>query len=119
MILDTSILIDLLRGNKETTQKIKAIEQQESLKISTITVMELYAYIGKQKIETMLKNVQICDMTVEIAKQAGLFAQALSKKGQEIDTEDYIIAATAYQFGEPILTKNPKHFSRIKDIKIV
>lgn len=43
----------------------------------------------------------------------------LITEGQRIDREDCVVAATALQEGEPVVTRNTDHFERIPGLDVV
>ena len=119
MILDTSIIVDLLRGESATRDTIARLEKEHVLKVSAITVFELELYVPTQKMNLILKRVKVIPITAEIAQYAGQICKKLIEVGKEIDKEDCLIAATALAQKEPVVTKNRNHFSRISGLTVV
>lgn len=127
MILDTDFVIDLMQSRPEAVAKMEQLyTRQEITFITTPTLFELWtgvAYGGqpekeKQKIKLIVQNQRILDLTKETAEEAGIINGFLKKQGLLIDPEDCLIAGIALQHNECILTKNVKHFARIKGLKI-
>ena len=92
---------------------------------SAITVAELsvggYRTGRKEALEKtleLLSIVNIVDLNKEIAIKGGEIYSALTKLGEEIELNDCLIVATAIHLGiYEIVTRDIKHFSRIRDIK--
>jgi tRNA(fMet)-specific endonuclease VapC len=121
MILDSSFIIDLFNRNAGAMNLAQDIEGGESIKISTISVYEVYFGItGEKKLkraDEFFDNSIILDLTKTTAKRAATLRLDLQRKGSLIDAEDCMIAATALLENETIVTRNVKHFSRIPGVK--
>ncbi|MFH1592069.1 MAG: PIN domain-containing protein [Candidatus Woesearchaeota archaeon] len=125
--LDTSFAIDLIRGEKKIISLEKRLDEgDEEITITTPSVMELSRgaklsnkpQTEKEKVLQFLYSLIILDLNKESAILAGEIEADLRKRGEIIDTEDIMIAAIAIKNNETLLTRNVKHFERIKDLKI-
>ncbi|MHA1930205.1 MAG: type II toxin-antitoxin system VapC family toxin [Candidatus Thorarchaeota archaeon] len=125
MILDTSFVIDLLRGNKRALKRIKELEAESiSTNISAPSVFELFVGISltkkpsieKKKILDVLLSWGTLALDSECAAIAGKIHGQLISEGQMIDPEDSMIAGIAIKNNESVLTRNTKHFDRIPDL---
>ncbi len=123
IVVDTSILIDYLRGGKRGVRFIGEIEGDDDseLFLPTIVVFELFSDqstkspIVVTKILNLLKFFQRIELTEEIARQAGQLFRDTKKTFQ---VPDYIIAASALQMNAVVATLNTKHFEQIPNINI-
>lgn len=125
--LDTSFVVDLLRGKKEV-EKIKNTldKSSDSIVITSPTVMEIIKglRIGKpsknegKKIEEFISSIPVLSFDKKSAILAGEIESDLIKKGKLIDIEDIMIAAISIINKERLITRNRKHFRRIKDLEI-
>jgi predicted nucleic acid-binding protein len=119
IIVDTSIIIDILRNVKASIDLIQKLSKENLLFISGITEAELFSGKDtdnerkKEKILELLSYFQKINPTNEILQKAGEF-----RRKYNVSLLDCIIAATAYYLNAEILTKNEKDFSKIKEIKI-
>ncbi|MHA1863359.1 MAG: type II toxin-antitoxin system VapC family toxin [Candidatus Thorarchaeota archaeon] len=127
MLLDTSFIIDLLRGRKTAVDKIKMLEAESlSTNISSPSIFELFVGISltkkpsseKKKVMDVLLSWGTLSLDSECAALAGKIHGQLINEGQPIDPEDSMIAAIAIVNNETLLTKNTKHFKRVPDLKI-
>ena len=126
MILDTTTIIDILRGNEEILNKIKGLENKnEPLMTTSISVFEIWqgnediSNIKKRKkIQELLNSLITLNFDVDSAKEAGSIHGMLRKKGRMIDPEDSMIAGIAKVQNEKVLTRNVSHFQRIEGITI-
>lgn len=126
MILDTTVLVDLLRNEKNAVKKIKELEENnEALSTTTISVFEIMQGIPKnaslektEKVGKLFESITILRFDYDSAVIAGDIQRGLRISGKLIDPEDAMIAGIAKIHNEPVLTRNTKHFERIPDMKI-
>ncbi len=127
MILDTAFIIDLMEKLPEAVAKMEQLHtQQEQIFITTPTIFELWTGVAhgsqpekeKQKIKLIIENQRILDLTKASAEEAGIINGTLQKQRECIDPEDCLIAGIALRYNQPLLTRNTKHFKRIKGLKI-
>jgi tRNA(fMet)-specific endonuclease VapC len=128
VIVDTDILIDLLRGKAEAQALIAKLENKGYF-LSTTAVNEFELYIGvhksKQKKEGLLatKNLfaklSIFPLTRRSAQKAGNIYADLEAKGQSIGISDALIAAIALTKDCDLLTRNTTHFKNIKGLNVI
>ena len=128
MILDTTFLIDLLRGEDEKVKwKSEELDEKFSIKaISSITMMELWRGAlqstnqekEKKKIQELLHSLLNYSFSEEEAKKSAEIEVELIKSGKLVDIEDIMIAGTALIKNEKILTRNIKHFNKIKGLDL-
>ena len=128
MLLDTTFLIDLLRGtDKSAFQRAKLLDQRlESKDVASITIMELWRGVmqsvhqdkEKKRVNELLSSLFQYPFQEKEAKKAGEIEAELLKQGKMIDLEDIMIAGVASIHHEPILTRNSKHFSKINGIHV-
>ena len=64
--------------------------------------------------------MNVVDLSREIAIEGGRIYAELMKKGEEIELNDCLIAATSLSLGiHEIVTRNINHFNRIENIRAV
>jgi predicted nucleic acid-binding protein len=119
-VIDTSILIDHLRGIREATSLVEKVERGEIEGIvSTVTEAELLSAKGCED----PKEKEIIEKLVGVFRKVE-FDNEIAKIGAEFRREygtsllDSVIAATAFREKCPVLTKNLKDFARIKAVEI-
>ena len=127
MILDTTFVLDLLKGRPNAISKLQSlIDENESYGISTPTIFEIWSglvSLGKTekeryKVLSLIKEQIIYVLDKESAEEAGKIDGELVKQGLTIDPEDSMIAGIAITNNQKVLTRD-KHFSRIDPLKIV
>ena len=125
--LDTTFIIDLLRGKEEISSLKDNLDRTESrLAIAAPSVMELW--VGAQlvsksneekaKIDELLQSLIVLELNEHNAKLAGEIEAALIHNGQTIDTEDCMIAGIAISNGETLVTRDA-HFARIPGLRVL
>lgn len=124
-LLDTDTIIYNLKGN-EAIKKNLQYHFDAPLKISVITLMELYygAYKSEKfssnlaKVRTIENTFEIIPAGKESAESFGLLKATLEKSGTRLDDFDMAIASCALAHNLTLVTNNLRHFSRIEGLKI-
>jgi len=118
LLLDTNIVIDLLRSRPAAKEWI--LNASGKLAVSTVSVAELYAGIQNQQqknqIERFLQSLKIIAVSIETAKLAGLY-KGRYFKSHGTDIIDAVIAASAELHSLQLVTMNTKHFPMFPDLK--
>jgi predicted nucleic acid-binding protein len=118
-VLDTDVLIDVLRGFPAARQLFDPVTNHRLL-CSAVTLTELWAETSPENAEIvheLIENVRVVPVESELARHAGGYMRRFSKS-HAVSLPDSIIAATAYVARLPLLTRNLKHFP-MDDIQIV
>lgn len=120
MIVDTDVLIWLMRGNPKA--KI-ALEREESFALSVVTYAELLQGM-RNKLELRLLrkafhywNVRFLYINEEISTKALFYIERHFLSGS-LTFSDALIAATAIVRGETLFTANDRHYSMIKEVDV-
>lgn len=125
VIVDTDILIDVMRGVSDAVNCLKRLEQQSpraTLVISVVTQMELMVGCQNktelQKTENFLQSFPVLHIKETISGQAvQLLRQYRLSHGLLIP--DALIAATALDCNGPLITKNQRDFRFIANLKLL
>jgi len=120
-LIDTDVLIWVLRGNKQYEELLLKLKDKSSLAISTITIAEIYKNIFPSellKTENVINEFEIYEVSSPIAKQAGLYWQQYIKKLKNLSLTDCLIAATANINNLVLVSLNVKHFP-MTDIQLL
>ena len=111
--MDTGVAIDYLRRREYAQKLLENWAGEGLLAISTLTHLEIYQGMkaGEEKsTNAFLDGLVSVVVDVPIARRAGTMLGELRSKGRMIGIADAIIAATALQFGAPLLTNNVEHY---------
>ncbi len=124
-LLDTNVIVDLLRG--KSTIDISILEKGAA--ISIITLSELYYGANKSnnvkkhliQIENIINDLDLSliDFDKEASNVYGKIKSDLEKKGNRLEDIDLFIASTAISEGLTLVTSNLKHFKRIKECVLI
>lgn len=124
-LLDTDTIIFSLKGHDVVIKNLQR-HFHDSMKISVITLMELYygAYKSKKvesnlaKIKTLETSLEIIPLGSEVVEVFGMCKAKLEKKGTPLDDFDLILASSALTHNLVLVTNNLKHFKKIEGLKI-
>ena len=120
-LLDTDVLIWMLRGNQEVVKWVSHAKDVSSMSISVISTAEIYKNIFPVELtvtEDLLNQHVIFDVDQTIAKIAGLYWQHYVKGLKTLSLADCLIAATANVHNLTLVSLNTKHFP-MSDIRVV
>lgn len=126
VLIDTSILIDVDRGRKETIQVCRELTANHEALVSTVTVSEILtgSYLKSDYVKAVKKAKRILgqftwvDLNGVIAEKIARLNAYLITEGQPIEYQDQAIAASCLATKSDILlTKNKKHFTRIPTLQ--
>ena len=120
IVLDTNILIEILKGNRTIIEKLE--ESNFIYYISSVTVMELYygAFDKKElfKLQKFVSLFNIIELNSEISKISTrlIFTYA---KSHNLSIPDSLIASSAIENNFQLLTLNLKDFRYIDSLVLL
>jgi tRNA(fMet)-specific endonuclease VapC len=127
MLLDTSILIAILRNKTEAIEFVLKFKEEQFF-TTEINIFELitgiYAssknkYKHLKEIKEILSKIIILPLDRKASFKAGEIAGDLIKQGKIIEGTDSLIAGIALSNNiNEIITINKKHFEKITDLKV-
>ena len=116
MLIDTNIIIELFKGNASVREQL---ERLHNLKVSAITVMELYygAFNKEEivKIKRGLRPFVVEPLTAAITETATTLVENYAKS-HNLAIPDALIAATSIITSEPLCTLNRRDFQFIQGV---
>ena len=123
--LDSNVIIDFLKGKKEAVEIIK--KHQNKIITTEITAFEvLFGIFIKQKLnerenaKEFFDSLEVLAFDQGCAKISAEIMVSSIKSGFTIDQNDCFIAGIMIKNGiNEIITKNVKHFSKIKGLKAI
>jgi predicted nucleic acid-binding protein len=128
ILLDTSILLDVLHGNKDTITLVQKLPP-ESLHISIVTFTEIelgFALLQSQRnreaqrlFHTLVEEheLEVIRVGQEVASQYVHIQAKLHREGNTLARFDALIAATALAFGLQLVTLDTD-FQRVKELRL-
>lgn len=128
VVIDTDILIDLLRNVPQVVNFIGDMERKGcSLSTTIINAFELYhgAYKSRKRVENLastkklLERLIVLRMSLRSAESAGRVYAELEAKGQPIGLRDAIIGAITLTEGYVLATRNVEHLQKIQGLTLI
>jgi predicted nucleic acid-binding protein len=118
IMLDTNVLIEILKNNTKTISEVKKFDK---LYISAITQMELYyGALNKNELKKIEKFTTLFNI-INLDKKISINATNLIykySKSHGLDVPDSLIASTAISFDMKLLTYNKKDFKFIEKLEL-
>lgn len=112
-VIDTSVLIDYLRGHEPAADLLEKERAAGPLHASEITRLEVLAGIRPAEEEptrSLLATLLWHPVDTEVAEKAGEFGRQWLPSHNGIDGADLAIASTAVLLDARLLTCNVRHF---------
>lgn len=126
-VLDTSFLVDLMRGEEEALDALARIEEEyRDLSTTVINLLELFrgAYLSERREENIAKVMEIVENfdAIGIAWDTypiyGTLSAALKEKGISVNEFDVVIAALVLETDGIIVTRD-QHFRNIPGLEVI
>lgn len=121
-LLDTTALIDHLRGSHEVVQLITDLAHQgHQLGVCCINVAELYSGLSQSeraKAHRLIDTLEYYEVSRSAAKLAGSYRFDFARQGVTLSTADTIVAATAAEQDATVITANLKDYP-MEEIKLL
>ena len=120
-IVDTSVLIDYLRGDQGAAELLEQERAVGPLHASEITRLEILA--GMRPAEEdgtrlLLSTLVWHPVDAEVAEEAGALGRQWLPSHHTIDSADLAIAATVILNGSSLLTRNIRSFPMFADLNL-
>lgn len=112
-LVDTSILIDYLRGHEGARDLLDTERESGRLQASEITRLEVMAGMRPAEEEStrrLLSTLTWHAVDATVAEEAGALGRRWLPSHRGIDSADLAIAATAILISGRLLTLNVRHF---------
>jgi len=122
--LDSSFLIDLVKGAEQAARKARdmdASEERLSIPAPVVTEVLRGAYFkgGKELRDTLelLAGLDVLEVDEDVATEAGRMGADLLRRGKDMGTVDLLIAATVKLNGQILVTRDSMFFE-IPDLAV-
>lgn len=121
VVVDSSILIDYLRGGTKWEAFMSGAHREIELFIPTVVIFELFSGTStrnprkRENMVDFIKQFHRIDLDEKIAQEAGELFRDLKKT---LQVPDYIIAASALNIGATVVTLNQRHFGQIPHLPL-
>ncbi len=125
MLLDSTFINDLVRGRADADRTLdELIDRGTPVALSSLTVFEVgiglrgEAKQHRQGFSAVIDNIETADLGVAETRRALSIQRDLYARGEPIDAVDVLIAGTAAERGENVLTRNVEEFERVDAIGV-
>ena len=124
-VLDTTFLIDVLRGRAETK---KFLESDEPFLTTQINMYEIIKGLFYEKasaekflkVKELFKDIQVLQLDDQAMITAAHICADLLRKGEAIEDCDCLIAGIMISNNvHQIITRNDKHFRKISKLTVI
>lgn len=113
VVLDTTILIDVLRGRAAADRVRELMARREILLTTAINVEEIFRGLRESETgaaETLIGGLLVLPIRKEDAERAGRWRGEFARRGVTLHQADCLIAATTAGVRARLATGNPKDF---------
>ena len=127
MILETSFLIDMMRGRPEAVALVQEIDRSgENIALPSPGLFELWVGAGRsrrscgemERIDSLIASFDVLTLTDVDAKEAGLLQARLSLAGATMGTVDVLLAGMAKAREETLVTGDRDFTAVRRDVRI-
>ena len=126
-LLDTDCLVGLIRGHPDALRKLAVLaSRQESVTTTAVNVAELFrgAHLASDssralsRVRAVLGPLAILPLDRPAGEEYGRIVADLERRGTPVGHMDSLIGAIALLAGETVVTRNFRHFSRIRGLSV-
>jgi predicted nucleic acid-binding protein len=113
LVLDTTVLIDALRGRSAADRIEDLVLKNELLLTTAINVEEIVRGVRpseQEAVDLLLTGLRIVPIRRQEAERAGRWRREHAARGITLHQADCLIAAAAYSAGGRLATANVKDF---------
>ncbi len=114
ILLDTTVVIDVLKQRPLTTDRFLALEVQGDVPyVCAITVEEVTAWLRpneRERTSAMFEGLSTAPLGIAEGRLAGWWRRRYRRSGRTLSQADALIAAAAIGIGARLATGNPKDF---------
>ena len=124
-VLDSDFIIDFFKNKESAVKKMESLESGNAMLFTTVfNYHEVIKGFIKAQIngkeafaELFFSSIGVLPYGRQEAKKAAQIEAELESRGEKISAFDTLIAAIAICRGAVLITRNTRHFSRIKGLK--
>jgi predicted nucleic acid-binding protein len=118
VLLDTSVVIDLLRGRHEAIRYARTLDAPPTCsEITRVEVLRGVRSAERGRTERVFGSVRWVPVDEAISRRAGQMGRELRRRFPGLATADLIIAATCLESGLELATCNVRHFPAFEGLR--
>lgn len=118
VVLDTSVLIDILRGFQPALAYAEKLNETPICsEVTRVEILRGLRNVERQPTERLFASLEWISVDETIARRAGEMGRTWRRSHQGIGTADLIVAATSEELDVQLSTLNVKHFPMFKGLR--
>lgn len=118
VILDTSVIIDVLRGRPEATSWLSGLSHLPTCsELTRVEILQGVRSAERGPTERLLQTFRWAPVDEAISRHAGELGRRFRQSHRSIGVADLVIAATTIELGAELATGNVKHFPMFERLR--
>lgn len=122
MILDSCFLIDVMTAEEAAVAKLEELEAgARPVAVATPSITEVERGMDRPSVEAfegVLERISVVPFDHATARTAAAVLRRLDENGTPISAMDAMIAASALERDEPVVTRNVSEFRRVERLNV-
>lgn len=114
ILLDTTVVIDILKERPRTTDRFLALQAQGDVPhVCAVTVEEVSSWLRaneRDRVTALFEGLAPAPLGIAEGRLAGWWRRSYRTRGRTLAQADTLIAAAAVGIGARLATGNPKDF---------
>jgi predicted nucleic acid-binding protein len=114
VLLDTTVLIDVLRGRQGALRRLAVVQRQRDLAYTcAVNVEEVFRGLRPEETEAatdLFQGLRIAPLGLAQGRTAGAWRGGFATQGVTLAQADCLVAAAAVGVGARLATGNTRHF---------
>jgi len=116
-LLDTSVLIDVLRGSPTATRWLASLEEVPLCsEVTRAEVLRGVRSAERARTDRLLEALRWAPVDATISRRAGELGRAHRRSHRALGVADLLIAATALTHGAELATGNVRHYPMFPEL---
>ncbi|HEY8730427.1 MAG TPA: type II toxin-antitoxin system VapC family toxin [Candidatus Limnocylindria bacterium] len=117
IVLDTTVLIDLLRGRASALEYLRSLTDVPACsEVTRVEVLRGVRHRERDAVERLMRTMRWIGLDEQIARRAGALGRTW-RRSHAIATADLVIAATAQELGAELATSNTRHYPMFEGLR--
>lgn len=127
MMLDTTFLVDLVRGDPGARALLEAAEAgSEAVRVPAPALAKFWEALERsrhpprdiERVHIVLESAASAPFTLAHAARAGRILGRAAREDAPMDPFDAMVAAIAVEEDEALVTRNVRDFERVPDLRL-
>lgn len=123
IVADTDVLIDYLNDKGPAARRVEQALESEDLRTTVISRFELLSGARSPerhaRLLRLLEAIPALPLDSHGADGAAAIRRSLEAEGRGIGEADSLIAGIVLQYSAELLTRNKRHFERVRGLRLV